>query len=71
MKLFRPKLNVVGNKPKPEEKKLPMMIDTNSKFVYTGGSDVLKTFKRYGFIPPSEYRNDYLFKTNREATKAE
>jgi hypothetical protein len=48
-----------------------MATDTNSKFVYTGGSDVMKTFKRYGFVPPTEYRDDYLFKINREATKGE
>jgi hypothetical protein len=47
-------------------KKPPMATDTNSVFVYTNGSDVLKTFKRYGFVPPTEYRNDYLFKKNRE-----
>jgi hypothetical protein len=44
----------------------PMMLERGSKFVYTKGSDVLKTFKRYGFVPPTEYRNDYLFKKNRE-----
>jgi hypothetical protein len=69
MKFFKRKFNLVVDKPK--EKRLPMMIDTNSKFVYTGGADVMKTFKRYGFVPPSEYREDYLFKTNREATKVE
>lgn len=34
--------------------------------VWTHGSDVMKTFKQYGFVPPSEYRNDYLFRINRE-----
>jgi hypothetical protein len=70
--LFKKKLSVVSavNKVK-EERKLPMMIDKDSKFVYTGGSDVMKTFKQYGFVPPSEYRNDYLFKLNREASKGE
>jgi hypothetical protein len=43
-----------------------MAVDKESKFIYTNGSDVMKTFKRYGFVPPSEYRNDYLFKKNRE-----
>jgi hypothetical protein len=53
---------------KEENKVTPpaLAIDTNSKFVYSNGSDVMKTFKRYGFVPPSEYRNDYLFKKNRE-----
>jgi hypothetical protein len=69
MRIFKRKLDVVEDIPK--EKKLPMMIDTNSKFVYTGGSDVMKTFKRYGFVPPTEYRDDYLFKINREASKGE
>jgi hypothetical protein len=69
MKLFTHKFKIVKDKPK--ERRLPMMIDLNSKFVYTGGSDVMKTFKRYGFVPPTEYRDDYLFKLNREATKAE
>ena len=49
--------------------KMPMALDRNSKFVYTGGSDVMARWKRYGFIPPSEVRNDYLFKINREANK--
>jgi hypothetical protein len=47
-------------------KKLPMATDKDSKFVWTTGSDVMKTFKKYGFVPPSEVRNDYLFKKNRE-----
>ena len=46
--------------------KPPLAIERGSKFVYSNGSDVMKTFKRYGFIPPSEVRNDYLFKKNRE-----
>jgi hypothetical protein len=43
-----------------------MAIERGSKFVYSNGSDVMKTFKRFGFVPPSEVRNDYLFKKNRE-----
>jgi len=54
--------------PKEPEKKQPLAIDKSSKFVYAKGSDVMKTFKRHGFVPPSEYRNDYLFKQNREMT---
>jgi hypothetical protein len=52
-----------------EEKKVvapALAIDINSKFVYSNGSDVMKTFRRYGFVPPSEVREDYLFKKNRE-----
>ena len=60
------KLMAVADRPK-EESKPPMATDTDSKFVWTIGADVMKTFRRYGFIPPTEYRNDYLFKVNREA----
>lgn len=49
-----------------KQSKPAMATDKNSKFVWTRGADVMKTFKRHGFIPPSEYRNDYLFKVNRE-----
>ena len=28
--------------------------------------DAMATWKRYGFVPPTEYRNDYRFKVNRE-----
>jgi hypothetical protein len=48
-----------------------MATDINSKFVYTGGADVLKTFKKFGFVPPTEYREDYLFKFNRDANRKE
>ncbi len=34
--------------------------------VWTHGSDVMATWKRFGFKPPTEYRNDYRFKINRE-----
>lgn len=33
---------------------------------WTHGADVMATWKRYGFVPPTEYRNDYRFKINRE-----
>lgn len=59
------KLMAVADKPK--ETKPPLAIETDSKFVWTMGADVMKTFRRYGFVPPTEYRNDYLFKINREA----
>jgi hypothetical protein len=34
--------------------------------VWTHGADVMSTWKRFGFKPPTEYRNDYLFKVNRD-----
>ena len=51
---------------KPEPRP-PLAIEKGSKFVYKRGADVMKVWKSYGFVPPSEYRNDYLFKKNREA----
>ena len=56
---------------KPKEVKPSMAIEKNSKFVWTMGADVMKTFKRFGFVPPTEYRDDFLFKINREASKNE
>jgi hypothetical protein len=58
-KLKSVEANEIVNKP-------PLAIERGSKFVYSNGSDVMKTFKRYGFVPPSEYRTDYFFKKNRE-----
>jgi hypothetical protein len=45
---------------KPKEK-LPLATDKNSSFVYQSGSDVQKVWRKYGWIPPSEYRTDYEF----------
>lgn len=56
---------------KPKEVKPAMAVDRDSKFVWTMGADVMKTFKRHGFVPPTEYRDDFLFKINREASKNE
>lgn len=33
---------------------------------WTHGANVMATWKRNGFVPPTEYRNDYRFKLNRE-----
>lgn len=53
--------------PKAQQKKQPLAIEKGSKFVYKRGADVMKLWRSYGFVPPSEYRDDYLFKKNREA----
>lgn len=39
----------------------------NSVFKFTAGSNVQAVWRKYGWTPPSEHRNDYLFKHNREA----
>lgn len=43
----------------------------NSTFKFTAGSDVQAVWRKYGWVPPSEYRDDYLFKYNREARNNE
>lgn len=50
----------------PPKKTFHYAVDKDSKFVWTTGADVQKIWRKYGWTPPSEYRNDYLFKKNRE-----
>jgi len=38
-----------------------LAVEPNSKFVYKSGSDVMATWKKLGWIPPTEYRTDYEF----------
>ena len=42
-------------------------INPYDNFRWTAGSDVQKVWRKFGWTPPTEYRNDYLFKLNREA----
>lgn len=53
-------------KRKKVDKKPSMATDTNSTFVYQTGADVQKTWRKYGWTPPTEYRSDYEFAKNRE-----
>lgn len=57
---------VEDQKPK---KKPSMACDKDSTFVYQSGADVQKTWRKYGWTAPSEYRNDYEFAKNREMKK--
>jgi hypothetical protein len=43
----------------------------NSIFKYTSGGNSQAIWRKYGWVPPSEYRDDYLFKQNREATQGD
>jgi len=43
------------------------LTDVNSTFKYTPGGNVQAIWRKYGWVPPTEYRDDYLFKANREA----
>jgi len=45
---------------------MTMLCDPKSTFKYTPGGNVQHIWRKYGWVPPSEYRNDYLFKQNRE-----
>ena len=51
------------------ERKPAMALDKDSRFKWTTGADVMATWKKHGFVPPTEYREDYLFRLNREANK--
>jgi hypothetical protein len=34
---------------------------------WTSGANVQAIWRKYGWVPPTETRNDYLFKNNRDA----
>jgi hypothetical protein len=42
-------------------------INPLDNFRWTSGANVEAIWRKYGWQPPSEYRNDFLFKQNREA----
>lgn len=58
------KLKIVAQPPKKPAVRPGTLFDPS--FVYLKGSDVQRTWRRYGWQPPSEYREDYEFKKNRE-----
>jgi hypothetical protein len=62
MKQFIRLINKTIEKTKP---KPVMAIDKDSKFIYQSGADVQKTWRKYSWIPPTEYREDYEFGKNR------
>ena len=57
---------VVLKKPNVPQKRAVAGTLFDPAFVYMKGADVQRTWSRYGWIPPSEIRNDYEFKKNRE-----
>lgn len=48
-----------------------MLCDPKSGFKYKSGGDCQSIWRKYGWVPPSEYRTDYLFKHNREIAEQE
>lgn len=63
MSIMRRLRSVMVSKPK---KVASLATDTNSTFVYQSGADVQKTWRKYGWTPPTEYRTDYEFGKHRE-----
>ena len=63
-KIGKKKLSLVADvrpvQPEPETHTTPW------GRVWTRGADVMGTWKRHGYIPPTEYRDDYFFKINRD-----
>jgi hypothetical protein len=63
-------MKLVGFKNETRKNKIdrqaPMALDINSTFVYQTGSDVQRTWRKYGWTPPTEYRSDYEFAKNRD-----
>jgi hypothetical protein len=63
-------MKLVGFKNETRKKKIdrqaPMAIDINSTFVYQTGADVQRTWRKFGWTPPTEYRSDYEFAKNRD-----
>jgi hypothetical protein len=41
-------------------------ISPMDNFKWVAGANVQAVWRKYGWVPPSEKRNDYLFKQNRE-----
>jgi hypothetical protein len=64
MKNYRKEINMENEITTQE-----LLASKQSNFVWTSGSDVQKVWKRYGWKPPTEYRNDYMFKKNRDVIK--
>ena len=42
------------------------LLKNNFKYTPSDKTDINTTFKKYGFVPPTEYRTDFLFRANRE-----
>ena len=61
------KLVGIRNEEKKKKPVTSLATDLNSTFVYQSGADVQKTWRKYGWTPPSEYRSDYEFAKNRES----
>ena len=50
---------------------MSFLTDPDGGFKYTPGGNVQSIWRKYGWVPPTEYRNDYLFKQNREVLEGD
>ena len=62
-KLFMKIINTTQQEPK---RKPPLLLDLDSDFVYQTGANVQAIWRKHGWVPPTETRNDFEFKKNRE-----
>lgn len=53
----------------PESFQIEQKMNPLDNFKWTSGANVQAVWRKHGWTPPSEYRNDYLFKQNREAVE--
>ena len=50
------------NKEDIYENEIPEVPKNYRNFTWSSGSDVILTWRKHGWKPPTEYRNDYLSK---------
>jgi hypothetical protein len=46
------------------------LADLNSTFKWTRGGDAQSIWRRYGWRPPTEYRDDFFFGSNRTVSSS-
>jgi hypothetical protein len=57
----------MNNNQDTEQQDNSFLAGKNSTFKWTAGADVQKVWRKYGWTPPSETRQDFLFPKNRGA----
>ena len=57
----------MNTKQNTEQQDNSFLEDQKSTFVWTAGADVQIVWSKYGWTPPSETRQDFLFPKNRRS----